>query len=78
MITSIYNWLKGKKTYGLGVLGLVYAGSAFATGHLAAPDALNAVWASLSLLGLRAGVENAIEKYVALSLTTVSAAQKSQ
>lgn len=49
-------FLAGKKTYILGILGIVYAASGFLTGNLDSQSALGIVWAALTAMGLRAGI----------------------
>jgi hypothetical protein len=48
----------------LGTLGLIYAIAGFFTGNLDPSHALAVIWASLSILGLRAGIENSIQKSI--------------
>lgn len=55
-MNSIISFLSGKKTYLLGICGLLYAVGGYFSGHIDQQTALDAVWASLSLMGLRAGV----------------------
>ena len=55
---KLIQFLKGKKTYLLGLAGLAYAIGGFSTGHLAQKEALDAAWASLTVIMMRAGIKN--------------------
>jgi hypothetical protein len=60
-MTKLIDFLKGKKAYLLGLAGLAYAVSGYFTGHLDSKAALDAIWAALSVLALRAGISNAVQ-----------------
>lgn len=54
-------FLKGYKTYILGICGLLFAATGFATGHLDSRTALDLAFGSLAAMGLRNGVTNEIQ-----------------
>jgi hypothetical protein len=57
------DWLKGKKSYILAGLAVIYAASGFLTGHLSGPQALDVLFAAGGLATLRAGIVNTIQKF---------------
>lgn len=54
---SMWNYLKGKKTYLLAFMGAVYFVSAAATGHLSWKEAIDGLWASGLASALRNGMK---------------------
>ena len=55
--------LNGKKTYILGICGILYAIFGFATGHLDSQTGLGIVFASLTAMGLRNGITTEIQNF---------------
>lgn len=53
---NLLNWLKGKKTYILVALGVVYAVSGYYTGNLDGQAALEIIWVALMGGTVRAGI----------------------
>lgn len=49
-------YLQGKKTYIIGICGILYAILAFATGHLDSNTAITLIFTSLAAMGIRNGV----------------------
>jgi hypothetical protein len=52
------NFLKGKKTYILVALGVIYALSGYFTGHFDLKSAIDMVWTALAAGTIRAGISN--------------------
>lgn len=52
------NWLKGKKTYILAVVGVIYALSGWYLGKIDTQTMINMAWAALTAAALRAGITN--------------------
>lgn len=50
--------INGYKTYGLAVLAVVYAVSGYFTAHLGGKEALDIIWAALSVAAIRHGIAN--------------------
>lgn len=50
------NFLKGKKTYFLGILGIVWAVTGWILGYLEPTAAQAILWGSLTSIAIRAGV----------------------
>jgi hypothetical protein len=59
-MTNLINFLKGKKSYLLGLAGIAYAITGYYTGHLDKTGTVDAIWASLSVMALRAGIKNSV------------------
>jgi hypothetical protein len=55
-MTSIITWLKGKKTYILGLAAIVYAITGYYTGNLDSQTAMAVAWAAMQTMALRAGI----------------------
>lgn len=53
-----FTWLRGKKTYLLSFLGLVFAVSGYLTGHLDSKTSIEMIWAALTSATLRAGISS--------------------
>lgn len=53
--------LSGKKTYILGVCGILYGVTGFVTGHLDSTTAIGLVFGSLAAMGVRNGVTTEIQ-----------------
>lgn len=56
----------GKKTYILGICGILYAIFGFVTGHLDSNTALATVFAALTAMGLRNGITTEAQKLTRL------------
>lgn len=61
-LIELWAWLNGKKTYIIGLTGLVYGVSAIATHHLTLDQAWPGIEFSLGVLGLRHGVTTSLSK----------------
>lgn len=57
---------KGKKTYILGTLGIVYAITGFILGYFDSVTALGILFASLTAMGLRNGITTEIQKFTTM------------
>lgn len=57
----MFQFLTGKKTYILGVCGLLYAITGFVTGHLDSQTALGVVFGALTAMGLRSGIATEVQ-----------------
>lgn len=53
---KLITWIKGKKTYALALIGLVYAVSGYFTGHIDGSTALELGWGALTASAIRHGV----------------------
>ena len=53
---NIITFLKGKKTYFLGILGIIWAVYGWASGYIDATTAQGVIWASLTTMAMRAGI----------------------
>lgn len=58
MVNQVWEVLQGKKTYLVCVVGVVYALSALATGHMSQQDAIQAVLVALGGASMRHGISN--------------------
>ena len=71
-MTNIINWLKGKKTYFLAALAVIYAIAGFYTGHLDSTTAISTIWAALGAAGLRNGLTTELEKVALASVNATT------
>ena len=53
ILIKIWNYIKGKKTYALGVIGVLWAIYGWASGYIPAEQAQGIIWASLTAMALR-------------------------
>jgi len=58
-MTKFREWLKGKKSYLLGLAGVLTVAAAWASGELNLTEALAGLWAALQTIFLRAGIAKA-------------------
>lgn len=58
MVNQVWEFLKGKKTFTICAVAVVYALSAVATGHMDAQTAVQEVMAALAAASLRHGMSN--------------------
>ena len=65
MFQDFIEFLQGKKTYTIGILGLVWAVTGLLMGWIDMATAQELILTSLGLLGLRAGFENALMSVIA-------------
>ena len=61
-MTDTIAWLKGKKTYLLAFVAIITAAVSWFIGDLDAKTALEAIWAALMGVSIRAGVSNEIQR----------------
>jgi hypothetical protein len=59
-------FLQGKKTYILGIVGILYGVFGFATGHLDSNTAVTLCFTSLAAMGIRNGVTTEIQNLAGL------------
>ena len=59
-------FLKGKKTYILGICGILYAIFGFITGNLDSVQALSFVFGCLTAMGLRNGITTEMQNLASL------------
>jgi hypothetical protein len=57
---KIFDWLKGKKSYLLGLAGVAYGITGYYTGNLDQKAMLDVIWTSLTVMALRAGIKNSV------------------
>jgi hypothetical protein len=69
-MNNAINWLKGKKTYIVAGIGVVFAVAEYWAGALNVTDAAYAILGSLGLGTLRSGVNSTIEKVLEAVLET--------
>ena len=55
------SYLKGKKTYVVGVCGILFAVTGFATGHLDSVSAIDLIFGSLAAMGIRNGITTELQ-----------------
>jgi hypothetical protein len=60
------NFLKGYKTYIIGICGILYALFGFVTGHLDSQTAIQLFFGSLAAMGLRNGITTEAQNLAAL------------
>ena len=60
------SYLQGKKTYSVGICGILYAIFGFISGHLDSVTAISTIFASLGLMGLRNGLTTEIQNIVGM------------
>lgn len=53
---SMREFLKGKKTYLMGILGIAWAVYGWATGYIDAVTAQGIIWGALTTMAIRAGI----------------------
>jgi hypothetical protein len=56
MLTGVREWMKGKKTYFVGVLGILGAVVGFLSGDIDLAKMIEAIWMALAAMGIRAGI----------------------
>lgn len=56
------NIFRGKKSYALAVIAIVYAITGFISGHIDGQTAIDMVWTALAVVGLRSGVTHEVNK----------------
>jgi len=59
---AFWNFLKGRKTYIVGLVTILYALSGWWTGHLSSKDATDTILAALGGMSLRHGISGVVEK----------------
>ena len=58
--------ITGKKTYIIGIAGIIFAITGFVTGHLDSNTALDLIFGSLAAMGIRNGVTTEAQKIAAM------------
>lgn len=61
-MNTIRQFLKGKKTYIMAIVGVLTAVAAWADGQIELTSLVGAIWAAAQTAFIRAGVDKAVEK----------------
>jgi hypothetical protein len=58
---KVFDFLKGKKSYFLGLAAVIYALAGWYLGKIDPTTALDIIWAGLTAVAIRAGIKNDIK-----------------
>jgi hypothetical protein len=58
---KVFNFLKGKKVYFLGLVAVIYALTGWYLGKIDPTTALDMIWGGLTAMAIRAGIKNEIK-----------------